>query len=469
MYTAAQINEYFGGFDADHLALVIPLAMQKDPDNGVLLAELARRKSSGQQLHNLLVMCRVEKPALVNYNLTPTPASPLVENIKAIQPPAKIEEPSARGVLADPEVLRLVSANYEMVQHRAALYAFQLDDSGNVEKTAVFEHLKRIGVVTKKRTFDAILKRGYGKFWTAGAGRNDVGQESLHIYLTGQKKLARSLTAHECRLNTGRADTPGDRPGKRRILIDLTGDLEMVYARCYAAWIETKKGSDGFIHISRARLEQLWNRSTKQLLKWEKLAGIKKEMVFAECADIHSPLVPAYAYLRKDVYGNEIATWRRTNRYKAASVTEHAHNGQRSKVRDAANRAARASKPLDDMGEGLQSNTGRLNFTAREYSKRSGIPTTEQPEGGYRGGHVLLAVKRLQGHLDRHRDYQRSHYMYVGKRRKSKVHIQECAIADVKGRVYRYRNIDMKPDYRAELDGAFLDRREQFRTGWEGR
>lgn len=352
----------------------------------------------------------------------------------------KIRERLEKSVLVDIELLRVSIARDEFSEMRLWSYARAFDDgSGRVNKAGLWAYVHDLGIIGSKRTFDHILKQGRDLYWQIYTGK-----ESVFISLTGWRRLAESLTARELAEQAERVES--DQPGARRVYLDLSGDLQEAQARVYAAWMAQRTAKHGFMRISRARLQQLWGRSTRQLIRWEKALGIQSEACYAEHEDIYNPLVPGHAYLCLAEDGKTVfASWRTSNRYTTppANFEEHPHSGQRRKVRAAVNRLIDASEPVYFNADGRK--TGRIHFFDHQ-----------------RGRRWHFGYKVLNRHLKKHGDvFDRQHYVHIGKRYGK--HIEEMSSGDV------FRHRGDRRDFEGEQSPDFQARAAFFRQGWSDR
>ncbi len=350
------------------------------------------------------------------------------------------EKPRVESIAVDVELLRLSIARREFSEMRLWSYAraFDKDGSGRVNKAALWEYVRGLGVIGSKRTFDHILRQGSGLYWRLyGDGK------SVFVSLTGWVRLAELFTGREWSKQAERVET--DQPGAERVYLDLSGDLEAAQARMYAAWMAQRTAKYGFMRISRARLQQLWGRSTRQLIRWEQISGIQPEACYAEQGDIHNPLIPGHAYLCLEEDGKTVfASWRTSNRYKTPTAPQkHPHSGQRRKVRAAVNRRIEASEPVYLNADGRK--TGRIHFFDQQRGKRW--------QFGY---------KVLRRHLKKHGDAsERRHFVQIGKRHGK--HIEEMSSGDV------FRSRDGRRDYKGEQQPDFQARAALLRSGWNDR
>lgn len=426
-----------GGFER----LIIEKTIQEDP----LL-------SLGRELGATITPIAPRLPAQEQIEQT-TRLDSLIESIPATVPPVSESvntpatvERSECHLPTDFELTRLAIADGEASEIRLWMFARAFSDgSGHIEKTLLFNHLKRLKIISSKSTFDAILARGRWVYWTTAPGTNEHSQTALYVYLTGYKSLARKLTQRTLKNHAERVET--NRPGTHFYYVDWSGNIQDVEARIYAGWIAQKAAENGFIRISRARLHQLWNRSTRQHIRWEKRAGMRVEACYAEHHNINNPLIPGYAYLCLEEDGKTVfASWRTDNRYSVPQLPEeYPHKGQRRKARTAVNQLMDDSQPVYEHADGQHEKTGRTHFFDKQNGKRS-----------------IFGFKALRRHLKKHQDtFTRRHYIRRGQRYGK--HIEELSTGDF------YRNLDTRRDYKGEQSPAFRDLAMFWRLGWSNR
>ena len=342
-----------------------------------------------------------------------------------------------RFVLVDPELGRLAVYRRELSEYRVWCYAKKFSDgSGKVNRKAFYDYLHGLGIIASKRTFDDILLRGNHLYWKA---------RKHNIYLTGWGKLSKKLTRWAEKFHP--ESVTSNRPGMRRVWLDLTGKLQTCHASIYHAWFAVRAGDDGYLDISRAALVDLWGRSVRCLIQWERVAGIKIKERYAESYNINSCMIPPYAYLCVDKNGQEFASWQLPNRFIIPSVNVHQHNGQRRKVRRLVNASVDTSKPAIEKAGGRHrvQRVGRLYFTGKMTKK------------GYKSAH-----KQIDEHLRKHQDiFARRHYAYA-LRRYGKV-IYDFSIGDT------IRESRVERDRQAEATREFQRRAVEWRLDWVDR
>lgn len=338
-----------------------------------------------------------------------------------------------QNVWIDCELGRVCICRHELPEFRVWNYAHKFaNGEGRILKSELVQKLHMLGIATNRRTFNGILARGNRLYWRERGG---------YLYLTSWKKLASKLTRWEAKYAPDHVAT--NRPGQRRVQLDLTGSLKLAHATIYNGWIAVKSEKLGHLEIARSTLSALWGRSKQQLLSWERLAGIRTELRYAEHHDILNPLVPNYAYLCLDTDGVEFASWRLPNRFYPTPVNISDTNGQRRKVRSACNHIVNSTDPATQNPGGKRRvlRTGRTNFSDR-MGKNGLIP----------------AHKQLDKHLRKHHDiFDRRHYAYIATRYGKHIFEMSDGI-QVRNGVGR--------DLAAEQTFEFQQRRSGYRLWW---
>lgn len=345
---------------------------------------------------------------------------------------AKEPSPIAQ-VWVDCELGRVCICRHELPEFRVWAYGHSAaNGEGRILKSQLSTWCRHLGIAANKRTFNGIIARGNRLYWRE---RGD------YLYLTSWKKLAAKLSKWEAKYAPDHVAT--NRPGMRRVQLDLSGSLKLAHALIYNGWIAVKSEKLGYLEIARSTLEALWGRSRRQLLAYEKLVGIRAELRYAEHHDITAPLVPNYAYLCLDTDGNEFASWRLPNRFTPAPAILSNHAGQKRRVRSACNHAVESVDPATQNPGGKRRvlRTGRTNFNDRM---------------GKNG--LITAHKQLDKHLRKHHDiFDRRHYAYIATRFDK--HIFELSDGT-------QRRNGVGRDWVAEKSPAFIQRRQGYRLWW---
>lgn len=341
--------------------------------------------------------------------------------------------PSIPQVWVDCELGRVAICRHELPEFRVWAYAHKFaNGEGRILKSDLLGVCRQLTLTPNRSTFNGILARGNRLYWRERGG---------YLYLTSWRKLSARLTKWQAKYDPDHVAT--NRPGQRRVQLNLTGSLKLAHALIYNGWIAVKSEKLGYLEIARSTLSALWGRSKRQLLTWEKLVGIRAELRYAEHHDITAPLVPNYAYLCLDTDGVEFASWRLPNRFYATPVNISETNGQRKAIRSLCNQIVETTDPATQNPGGKRRvlRTGRTNFVDR-MGKNGLIP----------------AHKQLDKHLRKHNDiFDRRHYAYIATRYGK--HIYELSNGvQVRNGVGR--------DWVAEKSPAFVARRSGYRLWW---
>lgn len=423
-------------FPADWLAILAGQASKRR-----FAADTAALLAAQQQRPALALDPAASEPApraAGTVQLIETPTEPAL--IEGHAEPELADDPAF--VRLDPELGRLAVARREFVPLRVWLYAHAAQDgSGRIDRETLFNHLITLGIVTTRRAYDHILKQGERRYWR-GRGRN--------LWLVGYKALAERLVT--AALETRAELVSTNRPGRRKVYLDLSGSLKEAQAQVYAAWLYDKaqerfivtgsglKAIRTGLTISRETLKRLWRRSKNTLLEWEHLTGVTSEPNFAQHDDPTAAAVPDHAYLCQDKRGREFASWRLPNTYHAPEVKQHSHAGNRRKIRAAVNATVEATEqPVFVCADGAQP-TGRFYF-ADKQTKR-----------GY-----VSAFTSIKRHLRKHGDTDRRHYAKLGRR--YGVNVYECSTG------IPHTSLDGR-DFKTEHTPGFTGRRVQYRMAW---
>ncbi len=192
-------------------------------------------------------------------------------------------------ILIDDEAGRIAKVVGQFAVFRAWAYAHTIDNgNGRIER----EELEN---VSKQ------------EYWT-------YDPRTKRIYLSGQLRVVKRLdkSAIECGLShIGETN----KPGKRRIKVDLSGSLQESSARLYASWMAAKDQEREGITISRDVLYALWDVSIPTLLTWEKITHIDKQSNYAQQNDTSIDKVPPHTYLTLNRDGSHSTAWRLPNTY----------------------------------------------------------------------------------------------------------------------------------------------------------
>lgn len=126
------------------------------------------------------------------------------------------------NVLIDPELGRLAIALRQFPLFRIWCYAHLLEGGpGWIEKATLYENLLHLNLEISWREFNHLLSKGNGLYWTVAWATLPNGEYTQRIYLRSPIKMASRLTRRTLRQNPALVAT--NRPGRRRVDIDLTG------------------------------------------------------------------------------------------------------------------------------------------------------------------------------------------------------------------------------------------------------
>jgi hypothetical protein len=306
-------------------------------------------------------------PELLDWFLKFTGQKP-PEAPQPLFPPIKI----AQTVRFDPELARLAYMQGLFPLFRVWVYAAYVisNGSGWVNKSDVLDTLNRFDFSLSRRHLNRLILRGKGVFWS-------YDRATGRIYLTGYEKLSVTLTARG--MDSQNATLETNKPGVRRVIGDLSGNLENAVANAYAGWLRYKDKHNKGVTISRALLSQLWNVSVPTLLSWEEAAGITKSANYAQSHDTSIEKAPAHAYLCKASNGSEFISWQMPNTYYPPDeIWSHAHIGNTREARAAVNvQVNEANQPDTQQGQpdlsGLNVGllrSGRLYFDDEQSCSR---------------------------------------------------------------------------------------------------
>ena len=204
------------------------------------------------------------------------------------------------GILVDPEAGRIARLIGQFGLYRAWVFAHSTDNGdGWVERKQMEELWQTVGVAKSKRQARRIIQQGINQqYWTQD-------KATKRIYLFGQVRVTTRLV--EKALDAGYHNLiETNKPGKRRVQVNLSGTLQEASAYLYTAWLVAKDPQRRGTIISRDMLCDLWQVSVPALLSWEEIAGIGKQANFAQSNDTSLNNVPAHAYLTL----NRDGTWR---------------------------------------------------------------------------------------------------------------------------------------------------------------
>ncbi|MEQ8672729.1 MAG: hypothetical protein RLP44_09890 [Aggregatilineales bacterium] len=300
-------------------------------------------------------------------------------------------------VLIDAEAGRIAKAIGQFGVFRAWAYGHAVDDGdGHIDRQALEAIWRDAGVAKSKRHVRRLLKDGIKhSYWT-------YDEPTGRFYLSGQLRVAKQLV--KSAINAGYSHAvETNKPGKRRVEVDLSGGVQEASAQLYAAWMATKDSEREGITISRDVLCALWNVSIPTLLKWEEIAHIGKQANYSQQNNTSTDHVPAHAYLTLNRDGSHSAAWRLPNTYtvKDQSIQQHPRTGKAKKIRKAVQREITQAGRRGAIGDAALLSSGRLYFTEHARSKVDPFHACSD---------YLRKVGRKDG------DMKRRRYFHVGKR-----------------------------------------------------
>ncbi len=330
----------------------------------------------------------------LNEQLKSNKTQPSDIKIKAVIPQIKVSHQTA---LIDAEAGRIAKVVGQFGVFRAWAYAHASDNGdGWIERQTVERVWDETGIARSKRHRRRLIKEGieWG-YWT-------YDDRTGRVYLSGQLRVAKGLV--KSAIEQGYSHIiETNKPGRRRIHVDLSGSLQEASARLYAAWMATKDQEHEGVTISRDMLCALWDVSIPTLLKWEEIVDIRKQANYAQQNETSIDKVPAHAYLTLNRDGSHSAAWRLPNTYtvKDQSIQQHPRTGKSKKIRKAVQREIVQAERRGALGDAALPDSGKLYFTEHTRSKVDPFHAC---------GDYLRKVGRRDGDLKRRR------YFYVGKR-----------------------------------------------------
>ncbi len=302
-----------------------------------------------------------------------------------------------KTVLIDAEAGHIAKAIGQFGVFRAWAYAHTVDNGdGRVERDALKNVWKDAEVAKSERHARRLIKEGINRgYWTHD---NRTGR----IYLSGQLRVARQLV--KSAFDDGYSHIiETNKPGKRRVEVDLSGSLKEASACLYAAWMATKDSEREGITISREMLCALWDVSIPTLLKWESLAHVRKQANYAQQNETSIDKVPGHAYLTLNRDGSHSAAWRLPNTYTITdkSIQQRLRTGKSKKIRKAVQCEITQAERRGAIGDAALLSSGKLYFTQKVSSSVDPFHACSD---------YLRTIGRKDGDLKQRR------YFYVGKR-----------------------------------------------------
>ncbi len=316
------------------------------------------------------------------------------ENVERIQQFAALVP---EGILVDPEAGRIARLIGQFGVYRAWVFAHSTDDGdGWVERKQLEDLWQTVGVAKGKRQARRIIQQGIKQgYWTQD-------KKTKRIYLFGQVRITTKLV--EEALDAGYHHLiETNKPGKRRVQVNLSGSVQEASAYLYAAWHVAKDPERTGTTISREMLSELWQVSVPTLLSWEHIAGIGKQANFAQSNDVSLDNVPAYAYLTLNRDGTTSASWRLPNTYYVnnGSIQQHTHTGKATHIRQAVRVEISLAEQRGSIGDAALPRSGKRYFTDSQDYKVDAFKAC---------GSYLRKLGRKDGDIFERR------YFYVGSR-----------------------------------------------------
>ncbi|MEQ8677999.1 MAG: hypothetical protein RLP44_01550 [Aggregatilineales bacterium] len=301
-----------------------------------------------------------------------------------------------KTMLIDAEAGRIAKVVGQFGLFRAWAYAHAVDDGdGRVERDALENVWRDAGIANSKRHIRRLLKEGINQgYWT-------LDSRTGRIYLSGQLRVAKQLV--KSAIDAGYSNIiETNKPGKRRVEVDLSGSLQEASSNLYAAWLATKDSEREGITISRDMLCALWDVSIPTLLKWEAIAHIRKQANYAQQNNTSIDKVPAHAYLTLNRDGSHSAAWRLPNTYTVKNdIQQHPRTGKSKKIRKAVQGEITQAERRGALGDAALPSSGRLYFTQKSSSSVDPFHACSD---------YLRKVGRCDG------DMKCRRYFYIGKR-----------------------------------------------------
>lgn len=262
-------------------------------------------------------------------------------------------------VLIDAEAGRIAHILGQFGVFRAWAYAHSIQSGcGWIERSELEQLWRNTQIATSKRHARRVLQRGIQQgYWTQD-------KATKRIYLIGQIKLAAQLVQTEIEAGFHHL-IETNKPGKKRVTVNLSGTSQAACARLYAAWLVAKDPDKTGTTISRDMLCDLWQVSVPTLLAWEQLAGIGKQANFAQSNDTSLENVPDYAYLTLNRDGSHAAAWRLPNTYfvNDKHIQQHTRTGKATHVKQAIRREIAISEQRGSIGDAALPRSGKRYFT----------------------------------------------------------------------------------------------------------
>ena len=301
------------------------------------------------------------------------------------------------GILIDAEAGRIARILGQFGVCRAWAYAHSIDDGdGWIERAELETVWQNLSIASSKRHARRIIQQGtqWG-YWTQD-------KVTKRIYLTGQVKVAKQLVKQA--IDAGYHHLiETNKPGKKRVQVNLSGSLQEASANLYMAWIVAKDPHGKGTTISRDMLCDLWQVSVPTLLKWESITRINKQTNFAQSNSTNINEVPSHAYLTLNRDGTYASSWRLPNTYLVSdkAIQQHQRIGKAWKIRKTVQIEIDQAEQRGAIGDAALPRSGKLYF--REDSSHKVEP--------FRAcSNYLRKLSHKNGDVFKRR------YVYIGKR-----------------------------------------------------
>ncbi|GAB5492811.1 MAG: hypothetical protein Phog2KO_30260 [Phototrophicaceae bacterium] len=290
------------------------------------------------------------------FRLRQTFSNPFIEDVQGIQQSVELVPD---GILVDAEAGRIARLIGQFGVYRAWAFAHSIDDGdGWLERKQLENLWQTVGVAKGKRQARRIIQQGIEQgYWTQD-------KVTKRIYLFGQVKVTRKLV--ETALNTGYHHLiETNKPGKRRVEVNLSGTVQEASAHLYAAWLVAKDPECKGTTISRDLLCDLWQVSVPTLLSWEEIAKIGKQANFAQSNDTSLENMPAHAYLTLNRDGSTASAWRLPNTYFVhnKAIQQQSHTGKATHIKQAVRSEIALAEQRGSIGDAALPRSAKRYFT----------------------------------------------------------------------------------------------------------
>ena len=301
------------------------------------------------------------------------------------------------GILIDAEAGRIARILGQFGVFRSWAYAHSIDDGdGWIERKELELVWCNLSIASSKCHARRIIQQGiqWG-YWTQD-------KTTKRIYLTGQVKIAKQLVKQAIDADYHHL-IETNKPGKRRVQINLSGSLQDASANLYTAWLKSKDPHHKGTTISRDMLCDLWQVSVPTLLKWEAISGISKQANFAQSNNTNVNEVPSHAYLTLNRDGTYASSWRLPNTYLVndKAIQQHQRTGKATKIRKTVQIEIDQAEQRGAIGDAALPRSGKFYFSEDCSHKVAPFRACSN---------YLRKLSRKNGDVFKRR------YVYVGKR-----------------------------------------------------